>query len=288
MVVIAGQNGSGKSCLLDAIRLLKSVYGGYQANEWHHWMGEFQINFTNTDDLATLLNDPAVELRITCEFSIHSEEREYIRENCEDLVRQSVWRTMYPELYSWYTFRAISLAAHLRGREAEIKDQVEAQTAILNAELSADRIIGEFILAPGKSPEVRSSKALEIIFGTFRPHYIGVIDYHGPHRTYGRETLQGINLDLDTLGQQRSAHALYNYGNKYANIKSEMAASYIKEILAGEAGNKTASQESLSTTLKELFRTFFPDKEFLGPQPTPTGTLSFPVRTGEGSTHDLE
>ncbi len=27
MVVIAGQNGSGKSCIFDAIRLLKSVYG---------------------------------------------------------------------------------------------------------------------------------------------------------------------------------------------------------------------------------------------------------------------
>ena len=47
MVIIAGQNGSGKSCLFDAIRLLKSVYGGYQANEWQQWMGEFQISLTN-------------------------------------------------------------------------------------------------------------------------------------------------------------------------------------------------------------------------------------------------
>ncbi|WP_176596469.1 AAA family ATPase [Sphingobium sp. 15-1] len=46
-VVIAGANGSGKSCVFDAIRLLKSAYGGYQQNEWHHWMAEFQINFTN-------------------------------------------------------------------------------------------------------------------------------------------------------------------------------------------------------------------------------------------------
>jgi len=34
MVIIAGQNGSEKSCIFDAIRLLKSIYGGYQANEW--------------------------------------------------------------------------------------------------------------------------------------------------------------------------------------------------------------------------------------------------------------
>ncbi len=158
MVVIAGQNGSGKSCLLDAIRLVKSVYGGYQANEWHHWMGEFQINFTNRNDLATLLNDPARELRITCEFGIHSEEREYIRQHCEELIRQSVWRTMYPELYGWSNFQSVSLAAHMRGRESEIKEKVLAETEILNSELSRDHVIGEFILKPEKTPEVSPSK----------------------------------------------------------------------------------------------------------------------------------
>jgi energy-coupling factor transporter ATP-binding protein EcfA2 len=287
MVVIAGQNGSGKSCLLDAIRLLKSVYGGYQQNEWHHWMGEFQINFTNRDDLATLLNDPTRELRITCEFSIHSDERQYIRTNSEDLVRQSIWRTMYPELYAWSTFRAVSLAAHLRTKEAEIKDQVKSQVEALLSELSKDRIFGEFIISPGQPATVRPSKTLEIIFGTFRPHYLGVIDYHGPHRMYTRETLGGINLNLDAIEQQRSAAALYNYVNKYANVKSEMAATYIKEILAGAAGNRSDAQTSLSNTLKELFKTFFPDKEFLGPIPTRDGNLMFPVKTGDGSTHDL-
>ena len=287
MVVIAGQNGSGKSSLLDAIRLLKSDYGGYQQNEWHHWMGEFQINFSNTNDMATLLNNPNLELRINCEFSIHSEEREYIRTNSEDLVRQSIWRTIYPEMYTWSSFRAVPLAAHLRGREGEIKEQTKKQVDALGTELTSDRIVGEFILAPGQPPRVRSSKALEIIFGTFRPHHIGVLDYHGPHRMYGRETLQGINLNLDAIEQQRSAHALYNYVNKYANVKSEMAGSYIKEILADQAGTHTGGQESLAKTLQELFRTFFPDKQFMGPQPTPEGTLKFPVQTADGATHDL-
>lgn len=46
---------------------------------------------------------------------------------------------------------------------------------LLNKELLSTHIVGEFILAPGKPPHVRASKALEIIFGTFRPHHLGVI-----------------------------------------------------------------------------------------------------------------
>ena len=65
-VVLAGPNGSGKSCVLDAIRLLKSAYAGYNPNEWHNWMGEFQINFQQRpQDLVGLLQDPGRPLRIS-------------------------------------------------------------------------------------------------------------------------------------------------------------------------------------------------------------------------------
>jgi predicted ATPase len=286
-VVIAGQNGSGKSCVLDAIRLVKSVYGGYQQNEWHHWMGEFQINFTSRENWENLQNNTSQPLRIACSFQLHSAEREYLRANATELVRQSVLRAMYPELYAWSTFRAMSLAAHMRGREEEIRIATEAQVAQLMDELRNETVIGEFTLAPAGNPTVRPSKILEIIFGTFRPHYLGVLDYHGPHRMYGRETLQGINLNLEAVEQQQKAHALYNYVNKYANIKSEMASSYIKELIAIRAGNDRAHEQSLSNTLKELFKSFFPDKEFLGPNATIEGTLEFPVRTADGAVHDL-
>src|ERR1700739_4781663 len=85
VVVIAGQNGSGKSCLFDAIRLLKSVYGGYQANEWHQWMGEFQISLTNrSSDFASMFNDSKRELRIACDFRLAAEERQYIQIHADE------------------------------------------------------------------------------------------------------------------------------------------------------------------------------------------------------------
>ena len=67
-----------------------------------------------------------------------------------------------------------------------------------------------------------------------------------------------------------------------------MAASYVKELLAQEAGVPKAQQSTLTNTLKDLFTTFFPDKKFLGPQPTSTGSLEFPVETLTGSRHDLD
>ena len=289
MVIIAGQNGSGKSCIFDAIRLLKSVYGGYQANEWQHWMGEFQISLTNrSSDFVPMFNDASRELRITCDFRLADEERKYITSHADELLREKIWRTILPEAYSWGGLRMAAFAAQFRDREPEVQARAMAERAGLMTELASNFVRGEFFIPPGGTPSIQNSIALSIIFSTFRPTEIGVIDYHGAQRHYGREQVQGINLNLDVSEQQRSQSALYNYASKYTNVKAEMAASYVKELLAQEAGIPRAEQSSLTNTLKELFTTFFPEKKFLGPQPTAHGGLSFPVETKSGSRHDLD
>lgn len=289
MVIIAGQNGSGKSCLFDAIRLLKSVYGGYQANEWQQWMGEFQISLTNrSSDFVSMFNSPVRELRITCDFRLAEAERRYIKDHADELIREKIWRTILPEAYSWGGLRMAMFAAQFRDREPEVAERAKAEYEPLMQELAAPTVRGEFFIAPGETPKIQNSLALSIVFSTFRPTEIGVIDYHGAQRHYGRENVQGINLNLEANEQQRSQSALYNYANKYTNVKGEMAASYVKEILAEQAGVRREDQATLTNTLKDLFSTFFPEKKFLGPQPTATGGLSFPVVTLAGNQHDLD
>lgn len=289
MVIIAGQNGSGKSCIFDAIRLLKSVYGGYQANEWHQWMGEFQISLTNrSSDFASMFNDRSRELRIDCNFRLASEERQFIQTHADELLREKIWRTILPDAYGWGGFRMAMFATQFREREPEVAARAASEHSQLMIELAAPFVRGSFFIPPGETPRIENSLVLSIIFSTFRPTEIGVIDYLGAQRHYGREQVQGINLNLEAAEQQRSQSSLYNYANKYTNVKGEMAASYVKELLAQEAGIPRAQQSTLTNTLKDLFTTFFPDKKFLGPQPTSTGSLEFPVETLTGSRHDLD
>lgn len=290
MVIIAGQNGSGKSCVFDAIRLLKSVYGGYQANEWQQWMGEFQISLTNrSSDFVSMFNDKSRELRISCEFRLAEAERNYIISHADELLREKIWRTILPEAYSWGGYRMAMFAAQFREHEPEVATRAKLEYENLMQELAASTIKGEFFIPPGGTPQINNSLTLSVIFSTFRPTEIGVIDYHGAQRHYGREVVQGINLNLEVNEQQRSQSALYNSAAKYNNVKSEMAASYIKELLAEKAAGATnLNQTTLTTTLQELFTTFFPEKKFLGPQATLTGALSFPVVTSSGAQHDLD
>src|SRR5689334_8452202 len=81
-VIIAGQNGSGKSCIFDAVRLLKSTYGGYQQNEWQNFFGEFQIQLNSgPQNLRGLFNDHDKPCKLSAKFILRDSEKKYITEN---------------------------------------------------------------------------------------------------------------------------------------------------------------------------------------------------------------
>ena len=289
MIVIAGPNGCGKSCILDAIRLFKSVYGGYQPNEWHQWMNEFQINLRNLQRMVSLLRDRSRPSVIAAQVELSDEERQFIEENLSPMLEELVWKTVAPGLQNW-SRSANALATEMRAYQPQVAQQIaELQPAVL--ELLNHRLLyGKLTISPSGQATTAKNVLLELVFSSFHPKHIGVIDFHGAHRNYAREELGGINLNLDQEEERLRTTSLYNAANKYSNIKSEMAAEYVKQSLREKrpgGGMSIDSTPPLTETLQELFTTFFPGKTFLGPEPTADGNLGFPVQIRDGSTHDI-
>jgi len=290
-IIIAGQNGSGKSCIFDAIRLLKSTYGGYQQNEWQQFFGEFQIQLTGSArNLRGLFNDSNKPCIIRSDFRLRDHEKAYISNNAKELLEETIWQTLLPEAFQYGGFHKALFAAQFRERQPEVTARVNAELPQLQAQIAAASMEASIAIHPDGRVDINESRLLSVAFSNYRPRQIGVIDFHGAQRHYGRESVQGINLNLEQNNQMHSQSSLYNYNNKYNNVKSEMAGNYIKEILAEKAVGSFDGDApmSLSSTLKELFESFFPDKTFLGPQPTAEGGLSFPVLTQSGTRHDLD
>jgi predicted ATPase len=288
-VVVAGPNGCGKSCVFDAIRLLKSAYGGYQANEWQSWMGEQAINLSrNKTDSLRVLQDRTRPLRVAADFILSDTEIGYLTENALSICRDHLWReqTQQHGLPS-FTASAQSVAASMRTYRPKAEADAQAMSAELVGELQKPVQAGALTIDPAGEITALRSIPLEVIFSRYDPQNIGIIDYHSSTRNYGRQQVDNVNLNIDTSNNHLKQHALYNASNKYSNLKTEMASSYIRQLLIDKAvGEKTSA--SLSETLDELFKTFFPGKKFLGPQPTPAGQLLFHVRLPNGAEHDID
>lgn len=262
-IIVAGQNGSGKSCIFDAIRLLKSVYGGYQQNEWQSWLGEFSIpGNADAETLATMFNDPKRDIYINATFRLAEEEKAYLSANAQSVLTDAVWRSVLPEAFQYGSYRFALLASQFRERQPEVQAKVASLVGPFHALLNQERVIGEVRVPPGKGLVITNNLVLEVVFTLYRPQHIGVIDYHGAQRHYGRELVQAVNISLSEDSPTNRQHALYNYSAKYNNVKSELAASYVKEVFVKEAGG-APKFESLTKTLQELFETFFPTRNFL-------------------------
>ncbi|QLE47389.1 hypothetical protein FD724_04135 [Nostoc sp. C057] len=286
VVVIAGPNGCGKSCVLDAIRLLKSVYGGYQQNELQQWFNEFQINSSRKEDILSLFQDKNQPLEVVVEILLSLEEKNYLlneinkllQENANNLPQNQIWQGASLQHWQEGFTNVESLAMEQLSRET---------VPSLIKDLKQTSHVGHIIIQPDSNIYIAQSEILKLVFGNYKPQHIGIIDYHGASRNYAREKINAINLSLESNEQQLRQHTLYNYTNKYLNLKAEMASGYIRQLLAKEISTTSSEIDTLTNTLKELFTTFFPGKEFLGAQPQADGQLLFPVRTTSGAIHDI-
>jgi hypothetical protein len=290
MVVVAGPNGCGKSSVFDAIRLLKSVYGGYQQDEVRSWFGEFQINLSRRDDVMRVFRDPTRDVEIWADLVLSDSEIQYLSENAEPILEPLVWQEVLGREIDLNAYGSPALATDLRVHGETVRSLLNAAVEDLRQALTAQEMLrARLVIDTALNVVVDPNRVLEVLFRTFDPHHLGIIDYHGPTRTYQRETVGGLTLSLESAEQRRRQHSLYNYQSKYSNVKTELAASYVRDLITREAGIVAdASGNSLNQTLVELFQTFFPDKTYEGPRPTAEGIPEFPIRLSSGEEHDID
>lgn len=288
LVLIAGQNGVGKSCIFDAIRLLKSSYGNYNPNELQNWFNEFQLRIGNDYQFGKILRDKSKPVLIAGTFALSENEIEYLKNNGEKLIENLLWRvyTKNPNIDP-IDEHSSSFATNQRMYADKISKEVKSHIKEFLVQIESNEFHASVELVSENNSKVKDNIILEVLFSTFAPEHLGIIDFHGAHRTYQKEQIQNLNLRFDNKNNLYKDSALYNYQNKYNNIKTEMASGYVKALIARENGVEKEAISTLNNSLNNLFSHFFPGKEFGGIVPTKEGSLEFPVKLKTGEIHDI-
>lgn len=235
-VVVAGQNGCGKSCLFDAIRLLKSFYGGYQQDEYMQWFSELAINVQDRHELRRMFRDPSIPVEIEAVIEFSPSEQQFMLDQRADLVWPIAWQRVTGQRMDHWSFNRMAIAMQLAQHQAEVDRMVVALSQELKDALAQPKYTVSLTITPDGSIHKADCLPIEVSFQADQPDHLGIIEYHSASRTYTRQPLQGINLDSRSFQDQRRQQRLYNWQAKYQNVKTELATGYLRNLIAVQSG----------------------------------------------------
>ncbi|MGE4419850.1 MAG: AAA family ATPase [Sulfurimonas sp.] len=279
-VVIAGPNGCGKSSIFDAIRLFKSVYGQYIQNELAQFSAEFQLNGPNNSmNWLPLFRNKSKNFEISCEITLDEAEINILSSDLIDKI-------IHGKLSQFNKPGIIEANIHPSDDLEYDKKFTEQKKTYLSL-LKKPSHIGTITAYPRGKVTFTRSPIIELVFSLFLPGKVGVFDFVSANRIFNKEQVGGINLNNQNIGENKKNHALYNSSNKYNQLKSEMASSFIQALIEEKLKTDTADKKYLWESISELFENFFPGKSFNGPELDESGQLSFLVKTIDGCKHDI-
>ena len=259
---------------------------------------EFQIqvpnqnNFIKTEPIA---QDTSKDTVISASVELSDEEKLFLKANLTDIVFRSILSSSYPHArVEWDDIDdilRINSAALSGSQIRSFVGRAQQQSSEMVPRLDGP-LNGQVTIGPDGLKSVTDPQLLQLIFSTYLPRKIGVIDFLSANRAFSRQQLGSINLNRSNISDSRKNNALYNTAQKYNQITQELAGTYIQMLFEREQGkeqDRSFGEEKsyLWESISELFNVFFPHKKFLGPRFNEEGALTFLVETSNGSTHDI-
>ncbi len=236
--------------------------------------------------MQRLFQNKSEDITIEATFTFAESEIKHINATCRERIYARNWRQHIGGEIQYFeggTFRGDvtatmkSIAKATAEESKRITDAAETEYYLVRAVISPDLEI-----------HLDASPIVTYAFQVYDPEHIGVIDYHSSHRNYQRQRVSGLQINIEERSEQRASHSLYNWQQKYNNVKTELANAYVRDLIIKEAQGEQTSASTTIDTVRELFLTFFKDKSFVGPRAGIKGELSFPVIVNGSTEHDID
>jgi AAA15 family ATPase/GTPase len=252
MAIIAGPNGCGKSCIFDALKILKTSYGTYANQETNQLYNELGIKQNEKEGFSSIFRDNKESILVECTIEFSDKEIKTIDEILDETIRKDVFTSMRPKASS-EEYLSLSLPQH---QIEEFHRQVNKKTNAIKSKLSERIHHGRIEIPPKENPIVLESPVIEFVFSHYLPKAIGSIVHISANRSYQKQKISHINLSSINNNQQITHSILYDTNSLINMFHQDLASNFVYNLIKEKLGLEKNNEEHLENSIHELFEKF--------------------------------